>query len=89
MERLQTVEKMAAPGGPKRSRTREEDTKATKKDELELQIIAEQRKLIAESSKLNREYVLAPWVIAASLASALGASLIGGVAVAVISHLWK
>lgn len=51
--------------------------------------IAEQRKLIAESSKLNREYVLAPWVIAASLASALGASLIGGVAVAVISHLWK
>lgn len=46
--------------------------------------VAEQRKLIAEASKLDRDRWLAPWALVASLFGAL----LGGAVVAVISHLW-
>lgn len=43
MERLETVERMAAPGGPVRSRTAEESAKATRRDELDLELTAAQK----------------------------------------------
>ena len=43
--------------------------------------VAEQRKLISESRKLDRDRWLAPLV--------LGASLLGGVIGAIITHLWR
>ena len=42
---------------------------------------AEERKLISESRKLDRDRWLAPLVLAASL--------LGGLLVAVLTHLWK
>jgi uncharacterized Zn finger protein (UPF0148 family) len=48
-ERLETVEKMAAPGGPKRSRTREEDTKASEKDELAVKIAVLEKTIVADT----------------------------------------
>jgi hypothetical protein len=43
--------------------------------------IAEQRKLIAEAGKLNRDRWLAPWILATSV--------VGGIAGAIFSHYWK
>jgi hypothetical protein len=43
--------------------------------------VAEQRKLIAEGDKLNRDRWLAPWVLVTSLSS--------GLVVAIVSHFWK
>lgn len=46
---------------------------------------AEQRKLVAEARKLDRDRWLAPLVLGVSLA----ASLSGGVVVAVVGHFWR
>ena len=46
-----------------------------------IKFAAEQRKLLSESRKLDRDRWLAPLVLFASVA--------GGVLVAVITHVWK
>jgi hypothetical protein len=47
--------------------------------------IAEQRKLMAEGSKLDRDRWMAPYVLAVSLIGAIGGGLIG----AILTHLWR
>jgi uncharacterized protein YydD (DUF2326 family) len=47
--------------------------------------IAEQHKLLAEASKLNRDRWMAPYVLAVSLIGAIGGGLIG----AILTHIWR
>jgi len=56
-------------------------TQLARSREETLKFTAEQHKLMAEAAKLNRDRWLAPWLVLASVMS--------GVIVAVISHLWR
>jgi hypothetical protein len=47
-------------------------------------LLAEQAKLMAEQMKLQRDWKLAPYVLVASLVAAM----IGGLAVAIVTHIW-
>lgn len=51
--------------------------------------VTEQRKLMAEAGKFGMDQKIAPWIIISSITTTIGAALLSGVTVAIISHFWK